>query len=314
MPRSFLFALLALAACQSTPDRPAGAPAAAFVNVRDDLGRPVRLPARPRRVLSLAPSMTEMLWLVVDSSQLVGRTQNCNYPPAVRHLPVVNTYPLDVEGVVKLRPDAVFTVEGMTSPGHIAQLEKLGIPVYQQAYDSVRDIPRGLEDLGRLLGRAGQGRRVADSLRAVVAAFQVPAPEGEPAGKKRVLAITWTDPIFVYGYPTLFTDALRLLGVPNAVPASIPQPYPVLPRETVLKLNPDVIIGGDFRALDTTLFRRYPELKQVRAYRTKQLYAIDDDLISRPSPRVGLLLAELRRITSLAQPLKAGQARTAPRQ
>ena len=294
-------ALLALAACQSTPDRPAGPPAVAFHTVPDDLGRPVRLPVHLRRVLSLAPSMTEMLWAVADPVQLVGRTQHCDYPAAALLLPVVNTYPLDVEAVVKLRPDAVFTVEGMTSAGHIAQLEKLGIPVYQQAYDSVADIPRGLEDLGRLLGREEKGRQVADSVRAVVAGFRAvgagrPVTRRAPGGRPSVLAITWTDPIFAYGHPTLFTDALRLLDVPNAVPATIPQPYPVLPRETVLKLNPDIIIGGDFAALDTTLFRRYPELKQVRAYRNRRLYAIDDDLLSRPSPRVGRLLVALHDI------------------
>ncbi len=289
-----LFALLvALGGCQSAPDRPA---AAGTHDVVDDLGRAVRLPTHPRRVLSLAPSMTEMLAAVQNSGQLVGRTQHCNYPASVLRLPVVNTFPLDIEAVVKLRPDAVFTVEGMTSAGHIAQLEKLGIPVYQQAYDSVVDIPRGLRDLGRLLGRGEMGEFVADSLWEALETkrtYNEGLSSALSRDSLRVLAITWTDPIYVYGYPTLFSDALRWVGNKNVVPSSITQPYPVLPRETVLKLNPDVIIGGDFAALDTTLFRRYPELKQVSAYRTHAIYAVDDDLLSRPSPRIGILLSKL---------------------
>ncbi|MBC7448103.1 MAG: ABC transporter substrate-binding protein [Hymenobacteraceae bacterium] len=302
--RSLLCALLlSAAACQSTPDQPAAAPPVAFHTVADDLGRAVRLPVRPRRVLALAPSMTEMLWAVAAPGQLVGRTQSCNYPAAALQLPVVNTYPLDLEALVKLRPDAVFTVEGMTTAGHIAQLEKLGIPVYQQAYDSVADIPRGLEDLGQLLGSGERGKFVADSLRRVVAVIHAAAPAAlaltrAPGGG--VLAITWADPIYVYGHPTLFTDALRLLGLKNAVPATIGQPFPVLPRETVLKLNPDLLIGGDFLALDTTLFRRYPELRTIAAYRYQQVYAIDDDLISRPSPRIGQLLDTLRALVNKA--------------
>ncbi len=291
-----LAALLVLAACQSAPDRPA-APPAASRTVRDDLGRPVRLPVRPRRVVSLAPSMTEMLFAVADPAQLVGRTQACNYPSAALKLPVVNTYPLDVEALVKLRPDAVFTVEGMTSAGHIAQLEKLGIPVYQQAYDSVVDIPRGLRDLGRLLGRAERGRRVADSLLTNLCAIRDTLAHtcrfGQETDVLEVLAITWTDPIYVYGYPTLFTDVLRWTRQKNAVPASIKQPYPVLPRETVLKLNPDAIIGGNFGELDTTLFKRYPELRQVSAYQNRLIMDIDDDLLSRPSPRIGQLIREV---------------------
>lgn len=296
--RSFLLLLLpALVGCHSpVAEKPADP---TTVSVRDDLGRTVRVPAHPRRVLPLAPSMTEMVWAVADPAQIVGRTQNCNYPAAALGKQVVNTYPLDLEGVLKLKPDLVLTVEGMTSPGHVAQLEKLGIPVYQQAYDSVADIPRALQDLGRLLGRAEKGKHVADSLRHALEHLRPLPPEAVQVGPRHgggVLAITWTDPIYVYGYPTLFTDVLRWLRLENAVPASIPQPYPVLPRETVLKLNPDVIIGGDFAGLDTTLFRRYPELKQVTAYRTRRVYAIDDDLLSRPTPRIGLLMKNLLRV------------------
>lgn len=298
MLRSLLYALLlALAACQSAPDKPPAADPA-FVTVRDDLGHRLRVPAHPRRVLSLAPSMTEMLWAVADPAQIVGRTQNCNYPAAALTKPVVNTYPLDLEGLLKLKPDLVLTVEGMTSPGHLAQLAKLGVPVYQQTYDSVADIPRALADLGRLLDRAAQGRHVADSLRRDLEELRAQATHRRATyrpGKDSasVLAITWTDPIFVYGYPTLFTDELRWLGMKNVVPATIKQPYPVLPRESVLKLNPDVILGGDFEALDTTLFKRYPELKQVKAYRFRQVFALDDDLLARPSPRIGYLLRAL---------------------
>lgn len=297
--RLALYLLLALAACHTAPDQPAeNSAAATHHTVRDDLGRLVRLPTRPRRVVSLAPSMTEMLFAVADPAQLVGRTQNCNYPAAALKLPVVNAYPLDVEALVKLRPDAVFSVEGMTSPGHLAQLAELGIPVYQQAYDSVVDIPRGLQELGRLLGREERGKAVADSLRESLESMrsylQSIRSRGDSAAKPlRILAITWTDPIYVYGYPTLFSDALRWVGNENAVWPSIAQPFPVLPRETVLKLNPDVLIGGDFAALDSTLFRKYPELKQISAYRTRGIYAVDDDLLSRPSPRIGRLLRAL---------------------
>lgn len=296
--RSFLLLillpLLALGGCHS-PAAEKSAAAPTTVLVRDDLGRAVRVPAHPRRVLPLAPSMTEMLWAVADPAQIVGRTQVCNYPAAALRKPIVNTYPLDIEGLLKLKPDLVLTVEGMTSPGHIAQLEKLGIPVYQQAYDSVADIPRALEDLGRLLGRPEKGKHVADSLRHTLAQLRPRPAESVRVGRESgvVLAITWTDPIYVYGYPTLFTDVLRWLNLDNAVPATIAQPYPVLPRETVLKLNPDVILGGSFQQFDTTLFRRYPELKQVAAYRNRRVYTIDDDLISRPSPRIGLLMRRL---------------------
>ncbi len=302
MPRLLLAALpallLTLAACQSNPAAERTA-APATHRVRDDFGRALTVPVRPRRILSLAPSMTEMLWAVADPATIIGRTQNCNYPPAALTKPVLNTYPLDVEGLVRLRPDLVLTVEGMTSPDHLAQLARLGIPVYQQRYRKVMDIPRGLEDLGRLVGDSLKGKHVADSLRGELAAIRYEVEQrchmGVPdqPDTLTVLAITWTDPIIAYGYPTLLTDALRLQRRKNAVPATISQAFPTLTREAILKLNPWIIIGGDFAALDTTLFRRYPELKQVMAYQNRCIFPVDDDLLSRPSPRIGRLLCEL---------------------
>ena len=279
--------LAGLAACQSSP---ADRPAATVQHLRDDLGRAVTVPAHPRRILALAASMTEMLYAVADTATIVGRTQVCDYPAAALRQPVVNSYPLDVERLLQLKPDVVFTVEGITSPDDAVRIEQLGIPVYYQRYEKVADVLRGLRDLGRILGREVPARRLTDSLSAALQAVQrLPAPTSAPA----VLAITWQDPIYVYGQNTLFTDKIRLAGGRNAVAEQFPQPYPALTREYILKLNPDVLLGGRLGKMDSTFFKTYPELRRIRAYRQGRVYSATDDLMSRPGPRVVASVQEL---------------------
>lgn len=290
LPLPLAFFLLFLAACQAdTP--PATTTPPATVQVRDDLGRSLTLPARPRRLVSLAPSMTEMLYAVADTATIVARTQADTYPAAVLRKPVVNSYPLDLERLVQLRPDVVFTVEGMTLPDAAERLRQLGIPVYYQKYRRVADVLRGMRDLGRLLGREAQARSLTDSLeRQLHALATCPAPGAQPT----VLALAATDPLYAYGQNTLFTDEIRLAGGQNAVRDTFAQAYPALTREYVLKLNPQVVLGGRFGQLDSTLFRQNPELRRTRAYQHRRVYALPSDLLARPSPRVVETVQQLR--------------------
>ena len=267
------------------------------VPVRDGLGRLVNLPTHPRRVLALAPSMTEMLFAVADTATIVARCPQDNYPAGVYRKPVVNNYPLDLEKVVLLKPDVVFTVEGMTSVDDAQRLQQLGIPVYYLRFRRAEDVFKGLEEVGRLLGRQPQARHLTDSLRQRLAALARPA--GRQAAPPKVLAITWQDPIYCYGQNTLFTDEIRLAGGQNAIAETFPQPYPALTREYILQLNPDVLLGGSFGKLDSTFFKNYPELKRIKAYQTRRVFAITGDLLERPGPRVVESVRELQGLLSM---------------
>lgn len=290
----FLFLLLPLAllaGCQSSPEQ------AATVQVRDGLGRTLTVPTHPRRVLALAPSMTEMLFAVADTATIVARVPQDNYPAGVYRKPVVNNYPLDLEKLVLLKPDIVFTIEGITSVDDAQRLKELGIPVYFQRYRTVDDVFKGMEDMGRMLGREIQTKHLTDSLRQQLQSLTQTGKAAAPAPK--VLAITWQDPIYSYGQNTLFTDEIRLAGGQNAIVETFPQPYPALTREYVLKLNPDVLLGGSFEKLDSTFFKNYPELKRIKAYQTHRVFAITGNLMERPGPRVLESVRELQQLLQL---------------
>ena len=297
----FLLPLALLLGCHSEPEK------TARVAVHDGLGRLVTLPAHPRRVLALAPSMTEMLFAVADTATIVARCPQDNYPAGVYRKPVVNNYPLDLEKLVLLKPDVVFTVEGITSVDDAQRLQQLGIPVYFQRYRTVEDVFKGIDEVGRLLGRAAQARHLTDSLRREVRALATAAQPVGPA--PRVLAITWQDPIYCYGQNTLFTDEIRLAGGRNAVQDNFPQPYPALTREYILKLNPDVLLGGSFGKLDSTFFKNYPELRRIRAYENHNVFAITGNLMERPGPRVVESIRELKVLLQQAAPRPPVSAR-----
>jgi iron complex transport system substrate-binding protein len=284
-----LLGLLGLGACQPE-SKPATTPAT--VQVHDDLGRALTLPARPRRVLALAPSLTEVLFAVADTATIVARTQADDYPAAALRKPLVNSYPLDLERLVALHPDVVFTIEGMTPPDAAARLGQLGIPVYYQKYRRVADVLRGINDVGRLLGRPAQAKHLTDSLQAQL--NELASPSNGAGTTPTVLALASADPIYVYGQNTLFTDEIRLAGGQNAVRDTFPQPFPALTREYVLKLNPEVVLGGRFGKLDSTFFKNNPELRRTRAYQARRVYATTPNLLQRPSPRIVEAVRELQ--------------------
>ncbi|PKV66279.1 iron complex transport system substrate-binding protein [Pontibacter ramchanderi] len=259
--------------------------------LQDDLGREIRLKRQPERVMAFASSMTEMLFAVCDTASIVGRSPQCDYPDAVYSKPVVNNYPVDLEQVLALKPDLIFTVEGITPLDMAARLEELGIPVYYQKYRSVEDILKGIEDIGRIMGREQQANYLTDSLRQEVQTIE--RRYSKQAQRQRVLAITWSDPIYVYGQNTILTDQLRILGAQNAVQEVFDQPYPALTREYILKMNPDVLLGGSIERLEREFFSLYPELRKIAAYQNKRIYQPTGNLIERPSPRVVESIREL---------------------
>jgi len=259
--------------------------------LHDDLGREIRLPKQPERVMALASSMTEMLFAVLDTARIVGRTQNDDYPAAALRKPIINNYPVDYEQVLRLKPDLIFTTEGITPLDAAARLEEMGVPVYYQNYKKVEDIFSGLVDIGRITGREQQAQHLADSLRRQVA--EIRKRHQQEKNPQRVLAITWKDPIYVYGQNTILTDKLHILGAENAVEEVFEQPYPALTREYILKLNPDVLLGDSPKIFEEKFFSLYPELRRIKAYQHKRLYDPTGNLMERPSPRVVESILEL---------------------
>ncbi len=264
-----------------------------YITLTDDLGRQVKVKKDAHRFLPLASSVTEMLYMICDTAEIVGRTPTCNYPPEVYSKPVVNNYPPDLERILFLKPDLVITKDGMLSLPQAAAIEKMGIPVYYQKYDNVNDIFSGLERLAEITNHKESGKKIIDSLGVEMQKYSGVERSLKP---KKVLLLISKESYFVFGKDTYASDILTLAGAVNVVDSIYDNPYPVLSAEYILKVNPDIIIGGEDVGLQKEFFELHPEMKRTNAYKNKQYFTVNDDYLSRPGPRVVEAVKVIQRI------------------
>lgn len=261
----------------------------------DALGREICIPRQPARVMGLSPALTEMLFFMLRPEQICAVTQNCNFPPlSVKGKPIINTYPLDIENLALLKPDLIFAEKGINSPQDIQQIEKMGIPVFLFEYKGIADILDAMDSIGKWCGARSSEKLKLDSLVGAYQNLNKISREMKEANRPAMLAITWLDPVFAYGYNTWMTEKMDLSLGRNALIKELDQPYPSLSRETILELNPDIIFGRSYGRMDSTFFRMYPELRKVKAYQNKMIFELNDDLASRPGPRFLEGIQEIR--------------------
>ena len=194
-----------------------------------------------------------------------------------------------------MKPDLVFTKEGIVSLEQAARIEEMGIPVYYQQYNKAEDILNGLRELGEITGHTDKANRIADSLQKQIEEYRKMA--AAQTQHLKVLLVISSEQIYVYGRDSYATDLLNIAGAENAVDSVFTSDFPQVSSEYILQTNPDVIIGGKFSGVDGSFFEIHPELKRTKAYREKKCFMINEDLISRPSPRLVEASAEFRKMT-----------------
>jgi iron complex transport system substrate-binding protein len=271
--------LLLLAAFACAPERGL---AAERIVVTDDLGRTVTLPGPARRIVSLAPSLTESLFAIGAGPLVVGRTTFCDYPAEALEVAEVGgmTNP-SIERVVALTPDLiVVSMEGNLRED-ARRLNDLGIPVYVSNPRTLDGIYHSVEHLALLSGRVAEGSRLIDSLRSRERLLEVQAPAAHPS----VLFFVSLRPLMAAGANTLLDDLLRRAGGTNLA-ATLRGHYPTISREAVLTRDPEVILcTSEIMTAPDVLLKLFPEWSQLQAVRKGRIVPIDADVISRPGPR-----------------------------
>jgi iron complex transport system substrate-binding protein len=268
-----MLGVLVLAACA----------AQAEVRVTDDYGRPVVLAAPARRVVSLAPHLTELMYAAGAGARLVGAVQYSDYPPAARALPRIGSEAsIDLEALVALRPQLVIAWPNAGSARAVERIAALGIPVFRSEPRELEDIARTLETLGRLAGTDSAATIAARAFRARVAAIARAHADRPPV---RVFYQVWDRPLITVNGDHVISKVIRLCGGENVM-AELPALAPEIDRERVLRADPEVIVasGADGkRPLWLDAWRVFPGLAAVRA---DNLYAIRPELLQRHTPRL----------------------------
>jgi len=254
----------------------------------DDLGREITIHSTSR-ILSLTPSVTELIATFIGQDRIIARTPYDSLPEWLLDKPLISNYPVDFEKIIAMAPDLVLAKEGMVSMEDVQKISDLGIPVYMQRIDSLSDITRSIRRLGLLLDREAKANQVADSLEKVISSVSYP---DKPGKCPSVLLLISEEPVFAYGLNSYASDMIVAAGGKNAIPTLYDNPFPALQREYILKINPDIIIGVDSSAM----LRLYPELSVLKAFSSGSVHKMNMELISKPGPRVAEGIKELNRL------------------
>jgi iron complex transport system substrate-binding protein len=242
----------------------------------DDLGRQVVIRKPIKRVVSLAPSLTESIFAVGAGEKLVGVTTYCNYPEAAKSIEKIgDTQTPNIERIVTLKPDIVFVSTASQLEAFMATLEQQGITVYVMDAKSIVEVIDDLRTLGGLLDTEERSAFLASALEA-----RVNGVENASASTRVFIQIS-NEPLFTIGKDSFLTELVSKAGG-ESVTKDVPSGYPKLSKETASAMNPDVIIlsdSGDNRE-PNLVFRNSNAMKNRRVYR------INADIISRPGPRL----------------------------
>ncbi len=257
--------------------------AQAEVRVTDDYGNAVVLAAPARRVVSLAPHLTELMYAAGAGERMVGALRYSDFPAAAKRLPRVGSEAsIDLEALVALRPDLVIAWPNAGSARTVERIAALGIPVFRSEPRELEDIARTLETLGRLAGTENAAAVAARAFRARAAAL---ARRHASSPRVRVFYQVWNRPLITVNGAHVLSKALRLCGGENVM-ADLPGIAPEIDRERVLHADPEVIVasgsdGGHPHWLEE--WKAYPGMAAVRL---GNLYAVPPELLQRHTPRL----------------------------
>lgn len=227
------------------------------------------------RVISLAPSMTEIVVELQAGDLLVGVLDSGERPPELQALPSVGRYgQLNIERLLSLRPDLLLLWPGSVAPAQRDQLKRLGIPTYSAEPQDLDQLIEQIAAIGIRLGREQQALEHAQALRERLRELRHRYHREPPL---RVFYQVWDKPLYTLGGRQFVSDALRTCGARNVFD-DLDQPAPQVSLESILLRNPQVILASDQAQLEP--WKAWPQLDAVA---TGQLLLIPDKGLERPS-------------------------------
>nr|WP_246174120.1 cobalamin-binding protein [Paraburkholderia hayleyella] len=261
--------------------------AASPPKVSDDTGATVSLAAPAKRVISLAPHATELLYAAGGGAQLVGAAAYSDYPPDAQRLPRVgDNNTLDLERIIALKPDLLVVWPHGATERQIGRLRALHIPMFVSEPQQLDDVARTLDKFGQLLGTESRAQAAAQAYRADIAQLRARYAARSPV---RVFYQVWDQPLMTLNRQNMINDVITLCGGRNIF-AQLPQPVPTVSIEAVLAANPEAIVtttpGASMPGPLPQSLERWQAWPRLTAVARHNLFALNGDLLSRPAPRI----------------------------
>lgn len=257
----------------------------ALISVKDDTGFSVKMARPPRRIVSLAPNMTEILYGLGLGDRVVGVTDSCDYPPEAKEKPKVGGKQIDNERILMLRPDLVVAHAGLQRQT-IDRLRRMGLPVIALDPKDWHSLLRTMEKLGVVTGTKAQAEHL---VREMEARRQRVAATVAGNRRVRVFVEVWNKPLMTAGPGTFLDEMVSMAGGAN-IAADVTTPWSVYPEEKVLLRDPEVIILTCKNKQEVLQRRAW---QRITAVRGGWVYEVNPDIYSRPGPRLVEALEDL---------------------
>ncbi len=255
----------------------------AQVRAIDDLGNAITLDKPATRIISLAPSITELLYATGAGNQLIGVVSYSDYPEAAKQLPIVGSYKSpDYERIIASDPDLIVAWPEGNGINHIEKLKSLGFTVYANESRNFSDVSRALRNLGILTGHPQQGEEVAINFEKQLATLQQQYQHRPPI---EVFYQIWNEPMLSINGEHIISKVIEMCGGKNIF-AHIDNLVPRLNIEAVLQANPEVIVASGMGNKRPTWLSEWQRWEQMRAVNNQHVYYLNADLINRPTPRL----------------------------
>ena len=250
----------------------------------DDLGRKLYLAKTPQRIVSLAPSVTEMLFAIGLNEEIVGVTEFCDFPPGALTKPKVGYATPNLESIVGLQPQLVLAPRSFLRVDLLNKLEQLKIPTFIFDPHTVEDIFAHIQLLGRMVGHAEEANAQAALMRKQLSHLSnrladLPRPS--------LLYVLNSEPLITVGPGSFIHRLIELAGGRNAADQTS-APYPRLTMEEVLRQNPDILLfpTGRQEGIPQSEQDSWKRWTTLSAVQHGKLFQVDSDLLNRPGPRI----------------------------
>lgn len=284
------------------PWRPVTVQPPAFqTTVVDDFGREVTLSKVPQRIISLAPSNTEILFALGLGTKTIGVTKYCDYPPEVLErvkkgdAAVIGGFAdPSIERIVALNPDLVLAASTLQEKV-VKDLEEKGFTVIVLNPNKVDQILAGIRLVGKICGELARAQNLTDHMQRVI--DTVVSKTKNVAYRPRVYYEVWYEPLHTIGPGTWQNELIKMAGGVNIF-ADAKAPYPIVSPESVIERNPEIIIVpiGYMGGAKTEDFEKRPGWKVISAVKNGRICQMDENTVIRPGPRIVQGLQQLAKL------------------
>lgn len=259
------------------------------VTVVDDLGARVTLEKKPDRIISLAPNLTELLFALKLNEEIVGVTSFADYPEEALYKTKIGTIlEPNIEKIITMKPDIVFAA-GINKMEIIEKLKNLGIKVVGFNPQTINDVFLVIKKAGQLTGKNDRARELVTDMYIELSQIQDMVDKVlENRSRPKVFYEIWSDPLYTAGDNTFIDDVIKIAGGIN-IGANARGSWPQYSIEKLLLENPDIYISSPHSApykVTVESIKERENYQNIKAIKNNRVYIIDQNIISRPSPRI----------------------------